>query len=49
MEKPESYQGGRAMQINRELMHVVDDLAAKTAEWESAAMKLEELDAPEPA
>jgi ATP-binding cassette, subfamily F, member 3 len=47
LEKPESYAGGRAMQINRELMHVVDDLAAKTAEWEAAAVKLEELDAPE--
>ncbi len=49
LEKPESYEGGRAMQINRELMHVVDDLATKTAEWETAAVKLEELDAPEPA
>ena len=47
LEKPESYTGGRAMQINRDLMHVVDDLAAKTAEWEAAAVKLEELDAPE--
>jgi hypothetical protein len=47
LEKPESYAGGRAMQINRDLMHVVDDLAAKTAEWEAAAVKLEELDAPE--
>lgn len=47
LEKPESYAGGRAMQINRELMHIVDDLAAKTTEWEAAAIKLEELDAPE--
>lgn len=47
LEKPESYEGGRAMEINRELMHVVDDLAAKTAEWETAATKLTELDAPE--
>ena len=47
LEKPESYEGGRAMRINRELMHVVDDLAAKTAEWEAAATKLAELDAPE--
>jgi ATP-binding cassette subfamily F protein 3 len=46
LEKPESYEGGRAMQINRELMHVVDDLAAKTAEWETAAVKLEELETP---
>jgi ATP-binding cassette subfamily F protein 3 len=49
LEKPESYEGGRAMQINRELMHVVDDLAAKTAEWETAAVKLEQLDAPQTA
>jgi len=47
LEKPESYAGGRANQINRELMHVVDDLAAKTTEWEAAATKLTELDAPE--
>ncbi len=47
LEKPESYEGGRAMQINRELMHVVDDLAAKTTEWETAAVKLEQLDAPD--
>ena len=47
LEKPESYTGGRAMQINRELMHVIDSLAAKTAEWESAATRLTELDAPE--
>lgn len=44
LEKPESYTGGRAMQINRELMDVVDSLAAKTAEWEAAATKLEELE-----
>ncbi len=49
LEKPESYAGGRAMQINRELMEVVDELAAKTAEWEAAAVKLEELDVPEAA
>jgi ATP-binding cassette subfamily F protein 3 len=48
LEKPESYAGGRANQINRELMHVVDSLAEKTTEWEAAATKLTELDAPEP-
>jgi ATP-binding cassette subfamily F protein 3 len=48
LEKPESYAGGRAMQINRELMEVVDNLAAKTVAWEAAAVRLEELDAPEP-
>jgi len=47
LEKPESYSGGRAMQINRELMHVVDSLAEKTTEWEAAATKLTELDAPD--
>ena len=47
LEKPESYAGGRAMQINRELMEVVDELAAKTVEWEAAAVKLEELETPE--
>jgi ATP-binding cassette subfamily F protein 3 len=46
LEHPDTYSGGRAMQVNRELMAVVDDLAAKTAEWEAAALKLEELDAP---
>ncbi len=49
LEKPESYSGGRAMQINRELMEVVDALAAKTSEWEAAATKLTELETPESA
>jgi ATP-binding cassette, subfamily F, member 3 len=40
LEKPETYANGRANQVNRELMHVVDDLAARTAEWEAAATKL---------
>jgi ATP-binding cassette subfamily F protein 3 len=47
LEKPESYTGGRAMQINRELMHVVDELAGKTAEWEAAATQLTELETPD--
>ena len=47
LEKPESYAGGRAMEINRELMQVVDALAAKTTEWEHAATKLTELETPE--
>jgi ATP-binding cassette subfamily F protein 3 len=47
LEKPENYSGGRAMQINRELMEVVDQLAEKTAEWEAAATKLAELETPE--
>jgi ATP-binding cassette subfamily F protein 3 len=47
LEKPESYEGGRANQINRELTHVVDSLAEKTAEWEAAATQLTELETPE--
>ena len=42
LEKPESYAGGRAMQINRELMHVHDRLPLATAEWESASAELAE-------
>jgi ATP-binding cassette subfamily F protein 3 len=45
LEKPETYErNGRAMEINRELMHVVDDLTARTAEWEAAATKLAAMD-----
>jgi ATP-binding cassette subfamily F protein 3 len=46
LEKPETYEGGRAMEINRELLHVVDDLHARTAEWEAAATRLAELETP---
>ena len=42
LEKPESYAGGRAMQINRELMHVHDRLPQATAEWEAAGTELAE-------
>jgi ATP-binding cassette subfamily F protein 3 len=42
LEKPESYAGGRAMQINRELMHVHERLPLATAEWEAAGTKLAE-------
>ena len=45
LEKPESYAGGRAMQINRELMHVHDRLPLATAEWEAAGTKLAEFEA----
>ena len=31
---------GKAVAINRDLTHVVDDLARATAEWEQAAAKL---------
>jgi len=46
LEKPETYHsGGRATQINRELAHVTDRLAAATAEWEKAGAQLAEFDA----
>jgi ATP-binding cassette subfamily F protein 3 len=46
LERPETYEKpGAAMQINRELSAVMDNLAALTAEWERAASKLGELDA----
>ena len=45
LEKPETYVGGRAMQINRELLHVHDRLPEVTAEWEAAAMELAEFEA----
>jgi ATP-binding cassette subfamily F protein 3 len=45
LEKPETYsEPGRANQINRELMHVQDDLEKLTPDWEAAAMKLTELE-----
>ena len=44
LEKPESYAGGRAMQINRELIHVHDRLPLATAEWEAAGTELAELE-----
>ncbi|HYR57420.1 MAG TPA: ABC-F family ATP-binding cassette domain-containing protein [Chthoniobacteraceae bacterium] len=38
VEKPETYEpGGRAMELNRELMAVTDDLARLTADWEALA------------
>ena len=46
LEKPETYHsGGRATQINRELMIVSDRLPEVTAEWEAAAKELEQLEA----
>jgi ATP-binding cassette subfamily F protein 3 len=44
LEKPESYAGGRAMQINRELMHIHDRLPVATAEWEAAGTELAEFE-----
>jgi ATP-binding cassette subfamily F protein 3 len=40
LESPDTYAGGRAMQVNRELMHVHDRLAEATAEWETAGTQL---------
>ncbi|MFH0908490.1 MAG: ABC-F family ATP-binding cassette domain-containing protein [bacterium] len=41
LEKPETYEKpGRAVAANRELSHLVDDLARATAEWEQAASQL---------
>jgi ATP-binding cassette subfamily F protein 3 len=46
LEKPETYAtGGRAVQINRELMEVHDRLAAANAEWEKAGTELAQFEA----
>jgi len=45
LEKPESYAGGRAMQINRELLHIHDRLPEVTTEWEKAGTELTEFEA----
>jgi len=46
LEKPETYHsGGRATQINRELVHVSDRLEAANAEWEKAGAELAQFDA----
>jgi ATP-binding cassette subfamily F protein 3 len=44
LEKPETYAGGRATQINRELMHVSDRLPEVTAAWEAASLELEQME-----
>ncbi|MCX6968443.1 MAG: ABC-F family ATP-binding cassette domain-containing protein [Verrucomicrobia bacterium] len=42
LEKPESYAaGGNAMQLNRDLLTVTDELTHVTAEWEKLAGKME--------
>ncbi|HBA85547.1 MAG TPA: ABC transporter ATP-binding protein [Verrucomicrobia bacterium] len=44
LEKPETYQdAGRAVALNRELSHTVEDLARATAEWEAAATRLSQF------
>jgi ATP-binding cassette subfamily F protein 3 len=41
LEKPETYaSGGRAMQINRELLEIHERLPLATSEWEAAASEL---------
>ena len=46
LEKPETYAtGGRATQINRELMEVHDRLAGANAEWETAGTELAQVEA----
>ena len=46
LEKPETYTtGGRATQINRELMEVHDRLAEANASWEKAGTELAEFEA----
>ena len=46
LEKPETYTtGGRATQINRELMEVHDCLAGANAEWETAGTELAQFEA----
>jgi ATP-binding cassette subfamily F protein 3 len=45
LEKPETYHsGGRATQINRELLHVTDRLAEATTEWEAASTEMAAID-----
>ncbi|MGA3283655.1 MAG: ribosomal protection-like ABC-F family protein [Verrucomicrobiota bacterium] len=46
LEKPETYAtGGRATQINRELMEVHDRLAGANAEWEKAETEMAQFEA----
>ncbi len=46
LEKPETYTtGGRATQINRELMHVHERLAEANTEWEKAGTELARFEA----
>ena len=45
LEKPETYTaGGRATQINRELMEVHDRLAGANTEWETAGTELAQVE-----
>ncbi|HEY2081422.1 MAG TPA: ABC-F family ATP-binding cassette domain-containing protein [Verrucomicrobiae bacterium] len=40
LEKPETYQGGKAMDLNREFRHNADEIARLTPDWEKAASEL---------
>ena len=45
LELPETYAApGRAMQLNRELLHIHDRLPAATSEWETATSELAALE-----
>ncbi|HEY1661162.1 MAG TPA: ATP-binding cassette domain-containing protein [Verrucomicrobiae bacterium] len=44
LEKPESYAGGRAMQINRQLAHVHERITEANAEWEKAGTELAQFE-----
>ena len=44
LENPDSYAGGRAQQINRELGRVHTDLAEVTAKWETAGQELQQME-----
>jgi ATP-binding cassette subfamily F protein 3 len=46
LENPETYAQGRAVQVNRELLHVHDRLPLATAEWEAASLELNRLEVP---
>jgi ATP-binding cassette subfamily F protein 3 len=45
LEHPDTYAAGRAVHVNRDLMHVHDRLAEATAEWETAGNELTACDA----
>jgi ATP-binding cassette subfamily F protein 3 len=45
LENPETYaRGGRAVEINRELMHIQERLAELNPQWETEASKLAAID-----
>ncbi len=49
LEKQETYDSpGRAVQVNRELVEVQDELAKATKAWEEAEIKLAAIDAANP-